>query len=377
MHAQSKQLEVVKSVRPLNMDILNDKDRVFNAWITVETVDKDNTLIPVDQVMKTLVPFMKRGGFVSLLHSNKIVGKLLNYEKAIHPEKQVPAIRGTFQVFDDYKIDNSIWDTLKSGNATGVSIGGGTTGYIEQEIDGRTVKVPQDFELYEISIVPNITTPINPYATIEGVNFFAKADTNVCPKCMEKSKDKDGHVKPSGEFKKEKAPGDKKPSKFGGCVNHMMGQGKSQESAERICGYIKNNVKKGGTMTNTDMEKKEMENVEPKQEEVKKSSEQEKDNEVIELVKATNDKLDKLVDSITKLVELQKADIKPDEKKEEPKPVEKSETEEVESPEPVVQDVKKSRMMTLDEAFNKLDDVFKSGRVPSEQELNEMISVLG
>jgi hypothetical protein len=51
----------------------------------------------------------------------------------------------------------------------------------------------------------------------------------------------DKYQNPDGTFKLMKAPGEDKESKFGGCVKYMMSKGKSQESAEKICGYIAKN----------------------------------------------------------------------------------------------------------------------------------------
>lgn len=50
---------------------------------------------------------------------------------------------------------------------------------------------------------------------------------------LQKAK-KAGYLNPDGTFK----------GGWGGCVRHMKSGGKSQESAEKICGYIK--ARKGG-----------------------------------------------------------------------------------------------------------------------------------
>ena len=65
---------------------------------------------------------------------------------------------------------------------------------------------------------------------------------------IEKKKKKSNrsrYLEPDGRFKVMTCPDNpKKKSRFCGCVRYMMSQGKSLESAKRICGYIKHYVKK-------------------------------------------------------------------------------------------------------------------------------------
>lgn len=56
---------------------------------------------------------------------------------------------------------------------------------------------------------------------------------------------KSRYTEPSGRFKKMTCPDDpNKKSRFCGCVRYMMSQGRSLDSAKRICAYIYHYVKK-------------------------------------------------------------------------------------------------------------------------------------
>ena len=61
-------------------EILNDSDRLFKAWGTVEIKDKDGELLPIDEFKKIMPVIMKRGGVIIDHHSNRVVGKIVNYE---------------------------------------------------------------------------------------------------------------------------------------------------------------------------------------------------------------------------------------------------------------------------------------------------------
>ena len=61
-------------------EILNDNDRIFKLWGTVEVIDKDGELLPIDEFKKVMPLIMKRGGNLIDSHSNRVIGKILNYE---------------------------------------------------------------------------------------------------------------------------------------------------------------------------------------------------------------------------------------------------------------------------------------------------------
>lgn len=157
---------------PLN-EILNEEERIFKSWISVEEVDRQGEILPIDTLLRAMPTYVKRGGVLMDQHSNRHVGKLLNYEKAIHPAKGKEALLGTFQVFKDTEMDNKIWNDIKAGKKTGISVGGHAVAKAMLLPSGDAVKVLTNFSGYELSLVDR---PANPDALITEVNYVAKAD---------------------------------------------------------------------------------------------------------------------------------------------------------------------------------------------------------
>ena len=102
--------------------VLNESERLFSCWGSVQMKDKQSDLIPISEFMKVMPVMMKRGGVIMDSHTNRHVGRLVNYE--FKEKKGKPAILLTGQVYKDYPYDDIVWSKVKSGEYGGMSFGG-------------------------------------------------------------------------------------------------------------------------------------------------------------------------------------------------------------------------------------------------------------
>lgn len=157
------------------LTIINDNDRIFKAVITADIADSQNEIIPVEEAENSVMGILKRGGILMDEHTNKQVGRMLNYEKATiqgDDGKDYTALVGTFQVYSDYVRDDMVWDGIKNGKKTGISIGG--ENFDSEQKSMKDPKILKKLQGFELSIV---TKPANPLALITGFNPVAKSDT--------------------------------------------------------------------------------------------------------------------------------------------------------------------------------------------------------
>jgi len=153
--------------------IQDEKERLFTAYATVEIKDKQGQFVPITNFKKAFYKFMARGAPMNWQHTNRIIGKVINGEEEQLGEYKAFKITGLIYSHDDDIPDyDEAWDAIKSGSATGVSIGGGRPLLVMKNgVNGQVdelVTVP----LLEISVVEN---PANPLALITGFSM-AKAD---------------------------------------------------------------------------------------------------------------------------------------------------------------------------------------------------------
>ncbi len=174
-------------------------ERFFEGLLTVEMIDKQGEVTMVDSLYKCLPIWMDRGGAISDTHSNRIVGKGINYSKTTLTDKEgntLPALKIIGKIFNHTQLDNEIWQKIKSGEYKGLSFGGATTSDAEpvQQSDGSIAFHLKDIEMYEIAVCED---PAVPFALITATNevaksmvekddYVAKDDEDVIIKCEEK-----------------------------------------------------------------------------------------------------------------------------------------------------------------------------------------------
>lgn len=247
-------IDLLKFEKPAQFpkdEILNDKDRMVRSWMSAEVRDRQGDIIPVNELKRVLNTWFKRGATMIDQHTNRPIGRGLRWQEGKHPKGNVPGLILDYQVFDDYTVDDQVWDEIKQGKRTGLSIGGRATGVPEIKYDqetGESGKQLSGLELYEVSPVDR---PANQLSETIAVNYFAKGDIKEDPVEFEKKLMED--LKKGYEGDPTKAFGG-----FEGMDSCMAGQkerGHSEESAQRICTFLQHR-------TNTQFQKGTLENKE-------------------------------------------------------------------------------------------------------------------
>jgi hypothetical protein len=239
--------DIFKNLEPVQFpkdEIRNEKDRIVRGWMSVEVKDRQGEIVPVDDLKRSLNIWMKRGAPIMDEHSNRHVGEALNWKEATHPDTQTPGISIDYRIFDDYSTDDQVWKEIKSGKRKGLSMGGRALGKKEKKTDavtGESAEKLSNIETYEVS---SVREPANQFALNEVVNLVAKS-MNIKKEDMEKLADKlnkeadllfkdlqNGYavkdiMKPFAGFET-----------FNECKIAQGKKGHSEESSNRICGFL-------------------------------------------------------------------------------------------------------------------------------------------
>ena len=150
-----------------------DERRIFKGHITAEIIDRQQEFIFVKEVMKIMEAFMEVNPVISDYHSNRMVGKVLSYEKSEYKGVATVLITGEVYKKDGITLYDKIWDKVLKGEYSGLSMGGASKEREPIQKDGKLALELRKLELYEIALCD---TPANPFAVVESVNKFAKAN---------------------------------------------------------------------------------------------------------------------------------------------------------------------------------------------------------
>jgi hypothetical protein len=163
---------VTKSLHPIHGD-----DRFFEGYLTVQVKDKQGEITIVDELIKVLPLWMDRGAPITDTHSNRVVGKGINYSKTVYKTKEgveYPAIKITGKIYKNYELDNEIWQKIIKGEYKGLSFGGATKADRDpiRMKDGSVAYSLKELEHYEVAVCAD---PAVPLALITDHNPLAKA----------------------------------------------------------------------------------------------------------------------------------------------------------------------------------------------------------
>ena len=152
-------------------------ERFFEGLLTVEMKDKQGEITIVDELYKVLPTWMDRGAPITDTHSNRVVGKGINFAKTEAQDAEgnvYPAIKITGKIHKDYELDDDIWKKIKSGEYKGLSFGGATKADREpvKMKDGTIAYALSDLEHYEVAVCED---PAVPLALITQTNPLSKA----------------------------------------------------------------------------------------------------------------------------------------------------------------------------------------------------------
>ena len=174
----------------------DSKDRFFEGILSVEMKDRQGEVTDIDELYKALPVWMERNAPMSDTHTNRIVGRGINFEKVTITSKngeKLPAIKILGKVHSNTSLDDYIWEQMKSGKYKGLSFGGATkaerTPIIQS--DGSMAYKLKDLEIYEVAICEDpavafaVITDMNPMAKseVKKAFFLEKDDEEVVIKC--------------------------------------------------------------------------------------------------------------------------------------------------------------------------------------------------
>lgn len=155
------------------IDILgSSNDRLIAGWASVEVVDRQGQIVPIDELNKALLRYSIRGAPLNYGHKNHQVGRVINWYIMKHPKTGKWGVYIIGYIFSGEKIYDVVWEAIKDGTLTGFSIAGIANRKEYDIVDGRSVEVLRDITITEISVVEK---PANPEALIEEINKFAKS----------------------------------------------------------------------------------------------------------------------------------------------------------------------------------------------------------
>ena len=147
--------------------------RQLSGHISAEVVDHQNDFILVKEILDVMDVFMKHLPVLSEVHSNRMIGKIDRYEKSMTDGHDSVKIYATIFKDDRVSLYDDVWNKIKSGVYTGLSMGGGSKNREPMMKNGKMVMNLKNLELYEIAVCPS---PANPLALIDKYNEFAKSD---------------------------------------------------------------------------------------------------------------------------------------------------------------------------------------------------------
>jgi HK97 family phage prohead protease len=226
-----------------DLEVRDEDSRQFQGFASVEVKDRDGDIVPVDELMKAFRTFMRRNGNIHDQHSNRTVGKVLNFQPKDREtdDGEAPGILITGEIFNDHPADDRVWNKIKDGEMSGLSIGAEVedTEY-DEEHDADKLRNPF---LHELSVV---TEPANQYADITAVNAVAKSSDhkriflagktsngdNVYKEARPRSKDEDLDGNPCWEGYEPAEDDPLKPDGQGGFVPNCVPKHLQRETSD-------------------------------------------------------------------------------------------------------------------------------------------------
>lgn len=131
-----------------------NQDRIFEAYATYEEIDKQGDLVKADGIADAIPIWLDRGGTILDSHTNKHIGKGLEYDSQIVKEKRAVWLKS--KIFSGrlaHNIDDEAWNKIQKREYKGLSIGAQTFTKFRECNDKQCYNVIPSVQLYEISVV--------------------------------------------------------------------------------------------------------------------------------------------------------------------------------------------------------------------------------
>lgn len=344
-----EQLSIQKEVPQFpEVELLNEEQRIFRCWGSVEVRDLEGDLIPMSEFKKIMPVIIKRGGVIMDSHSNRQIGKILNYEFK-EKEGVGNGVLLTCEIFKDYELDNERWDGIKKNQFQGLSFGGRNKTIEVKFEQGEMTKVLKELEGYEFSLVERTG---NQEAEMESINYFAKAkpeeldkitkDIEIAKNILKSVEEKITCSKPNTKKDVDKVQSEKYIKNVDS-RNSMETKKEAEETPQET-----------ETSEQAPVESSESTESEPTVEKEDKEEEKKPKDEEVEKSDSIEKRLSSLESGLSEIKELLKTKKEEEKPKEEDEEVEKSdeektneETEEVEKESNIVEKVKNEVLKSL------------------------------
>jgi len=160
---------------------------IFEAWGSVEVVDKDNQVLPISDILKAMPLLIKRGGTLHLGHTNQPVGRVLDFWVTDYKvdgkytkgddKKVVKGIKFKAELFDDFKSDAEARKGVLNGDFRMVSLGGKShKGIHGMAKSGEYIEIMKDLEVWEFALVRKGKNPLAWVTHVNGVEVHKGDD---------------------------------------------------------------------------------------------------------------------------------------------------------------------------------------------------------
>ncbi len=154
--------------------VKDEENRLIQGYASVEIMDRQGDLVPIDAMQKAMVNYSMRGAPLLYGHQNKPIGKVISWNVKNDVVYGVPAVEIIGMINKGYKLEDEVWKLIKEGSITGFSIGGTAVQVAtEKTAEGVDARVLKEIELSEISLV---VEPANQAALITAYSMAKSGD---------------------------------------------------------------------------------------------------------------------------------------------------------------------------------------------------------
>lgn len=236
-------------------------ERLVATWASVEIKDNAGEVIPIEDIIEQQETLLERNGPISDEHSNQIIGQTIGFKVMENPTSNTIGVLHLSRIFDDYSIDQKVWDEIVSGERAGSSVGGYRMGVSQgfDEASGEQATFLEDFTHIETA---SVFDPCNPLALNEAFSVVAKSNSqkvreafagfDTLQECIDANEGIEEDPKGYCEMKREviKTFEVQKPfldfKDFADCVS----QNQDKDDPEAFCGFLKERTEKEETAIN-------------------------------------------------------------------------------------------------------------------------------
>jgi hypothetical protein len=175
---------------PADFDEVIDEDkRLVRGWGSVEVVDTDKQIVPVDEIEKTLDEFVKANPDAVIPisdkdHSDKILGQVVSYKKAMHPSGKAGLLLD-YEIHKGQPYFDEAWAEIKSGERIGLRWSGAYNAHGTMFVKGRPAEVVGQLQTFAFA---SCKAPKNPLALNTNANYKAASGDAAFDKEFEKEK---------------------------------------------------------------------------------------------------------------------------------------------------------------------------------------------